>query len=395
MRATFALLFGVPLALAWGRPAFAQGQTDPIDRLLNMWAERQRAVSTVAMDLNGERIFPRGLIQTDSRGNPLSPPLPTADTPTPVRRRILLDFARNQFRLEFDEQGYSRRGPYAICRTRVFSGDKFKVLNPGDRNPDITYKDRDPDLAIITGDAGTRSFEFHHWPIFEALGILQSVDQVGPRSTAKELAPTVKPGFLRFHGEAVHQGRRCLVVRTPARGPKTGRSEEYWVDLSRGALILKHLLLTSDHAPRGDWVISYKRGPVTWEPTNWVFTERDTKGRITLVERITVTSCSINQDIPPGEFDLEERPGMLVARSHVEPSMTAPGSAPTVLDQRFFHVRDDGQAVEVDRNSGVPVARFWPWARWVFGAVVVALAGLAAWQFARRGRRRSASLRAT
>lgn len=359
--AALALLFSASAA-------GAQTSNKQLEAVLKDWSRRHQRFNTVRYTLAGERLVPKGIITLSAERKPLATPLPKEDATLPIRRSLMLDLRDKRFRLQVDESEYGRQGPYPVRRTDTYDGKEYRILSPKDPNPEATRSGIAPDAAIVTGDAARREFDLCHWPLFDSLGIVQSMHF---RSTAAVLLPAPDAELLTLHGTVVHQGRRCLVIRTHPKGGGKGFYEEYWVDPTRESAVVKHVLINNKIA-REEFLLDYRKQPGGWYLSGWTYTRREPGGkhRVSDFERMRVEKMTTDVPVTEGDFAIGLRPGMVVAKSDLTLS-PAPRSGPEyqVKAQELTRLDDEGNPVRIDEQTGEPLPQRPPWG-WVVLAVV-------------------------
>lgn len=367
----------------------AQSTDKRLETVLRDWSRRREQFKKVRYTLVGERVYPKGIIQLNADRTPMAVPLPKQDTPLPLRRMFLLDLLGKRFRLEIDEKAYGRSGVYPIRRIDLFDGKEYKILHPRDPNPDARSPTIAPDVAIVKGDASSRAFELAHWPLFDSLGIVQSMLF---RSTADKLVSQPESDLLFVQGDSIHQGRQCIIIRTHAKKAGKGWYEEYWVDPARESVVVKHLVV-SNKVPVEDFVLNYEKKNPGWTLTGWTYTRRRLGARndVTAIERVRVQQILYDEGLGDPDFTIQLRPGMVVARTEFTPGAPGPGQ-PTfdLKQQEYVRLDERGNPVPIDKWTGEPIPshrRLWPWLGCGFALAVVS--GLMLYWRWRRGKLRS------
>jgi hypothetical protein len=360
----------------------AQVPEQHLEKVLRAWSQRHR-FKNVQYTLTGVRVYPKGSLSDESLPPTSSTLMPREDVRTPLRRLFILDLEANRFRLEVDEQALNSDGPFPVRRTDVFDGKEYKILSPGDPNPQAKYDGVIPDMAIVTGDAARRDFEFKHWPMFDALGIIQNLRF---RSTAKTLTPKPDIDLMLVHGNGVHQGRPCLILRTYASGAGKGPYEEYWVDQSRDCAVVKHILMTGK-APAFELLVNYEKKMAGRYPSGWTYIRRYGSGKVAEFEEVRVSEFAIDQTLSDEDFTLKPRPGMVVAKTNLGTPTNTGGEPSYPNKQRHFYQLDDtGNPHEIDALTGKAIFR---WHYWLWGSLsVLIFVGIFSWLLVRRLRGR-------
>ncbi len=257
---SFALLF--PLLAA--APAFGQPDEQQLAKIAADWANRQKKVKRIRYRVSGEVLMPRENV-TDSDGRPLK--LPGEQTiKAPFRWNFLLDFQTNRHRLEIEEHLFYVPGNKLFRQSRVITFDGESAWSSFDQDLGPPRPPTIADIGISSGDLGAYEIEPSMFPPFYAQGIV-------PYAGTDRLYP----GHLRFesdtesllvHGQAVLDGRPCLVLRTPAVQGLNTTFDELWVDMGRDSAVVRHSRF-ADKAPITDLIIAYRQTPYGWLPDHW------------------------------------------------------------------------------------------------------------------------------
>lgn len=361
------------------RPALAQDADPQVERVFADWKKRQTLAKSVLYRVRGERIEPKGS-WPDQIGRP-SGNLPAKDIVSTSRRSVLLDFSTSRYRLEKEEELYHPGTDklYPYVQTRVFDGIHVKSYRPRERNthPDSGVGPTDPELGIGKGDLTRLALESVNWPLFVGHGSVPSKHR--PVLLTK-LTVLPDPTLFYVHGRGVHQGRPSLVLRTHSR--PSGSYEEFWVDPARDSAIVRQLWYVTNK-PCTDLDIAYDNPVHRWLPSKWTFTERDNgTGKTTLVERMRVEAVTLDPQVDNAAFQIQERPGMLVAHITHEPP-AAPGEFPPESKEQFYRIKEEGTIQEVVIEKGV--VREVPSFRWFWWLLALVPAiGLGIWLLLRR-----------
>jgi hypothetical protein len=360
-----AFVASISVLLNWAVALPAQTRDERLQKVIQEWNKRRDSIRNVRYLIRGERIIPKGIVAENENNKPLAVPLPRQDISSPIQRTFILDVVNNRFRLEIEEKGFSWKQEklYPIHRTDLYDGQEYKILHPGDPNPDVHHKGVIPDVAITTGDASNRTFDFMHWPLFDGLGIVQSIAH---RSSAKKLVLDFNQEDYVVHGEGLFQGRKCLVLRTNTRGPGGGLYDEYWVDTQRESVVLKHLFV-SQKVPLVELSIDYRKTSRGTFPSGWTYTRRAGANKVREIERVRVSEFEFDLPFSQRSFDLTQEPGMKVARTQfAPPASDAKSSDPKISKQTLFEMNHDGQLQEIDKESGALVSGYKVW-YWIGG----------------------------
>jgi hypothetical protein len=271
-----------------------------------------------------------------------------------------------------------------FARVATFDGKQrfgAKIRDPGEAR-----KATDPDITIETGD-----FRFFDridpgkYPPFYGHGIV-------PYAGTSRLFPghlTIEPDTepLTVHGEVVHDGRRCLVLRTPPSQGVATSYDELWIDPSRDSAIVRHAFY-SGKTPRVDMLVWYRQTSHGWLSDRWEQTIRTSKG-VEEIKRASVEELEINPAVSDADFRLQEKPDMLVRTSVIPPRDEQSEGPPQPTNVHNFRIDEGGNRREVVFENGQEKRQ--PHAQWPLwaGLIAVLVAGLAclAWIRHRRAKR--------
>jgi hypothetical protein len=184
------------------------------------------------------------------------------------------------------------------------------------------------------------------------------------------------------HGQGMHEGRPCLVVRTfPHETFTETFYEEYWVDLERDGAIVRNSGYRNEKA-FWDRQVTWQQTPHGWVPLRWTCTAWNPGGRILNVSRMEVVDFEADPAVTGDDFRVAIEPGMRVKE-------TAIGKTGKLTDDvvKEFRVRADGGWNEIVNGVERPVRS---WALYWWGGALAVLAGiLALWHLRRRARRQT------
>jgi hypothetical protein len=223
------------------------------------------------------------------------------------------------------------------------------------------------------------------WPLFAGHGIVvtDNREQMGPGRL--KLKPD--PEMLIVHGQGVHDGRPCLVLRTHTLSGGAGTwVREFWVDTARASAVVRQVEYSNGKIS-DDKDIQYQQTRCGWLPKSWTFTVRNSAGGKTLLtERMQIKELTLDPPVTDADFRIDVKPGMLVKKSvHGDVQPNDPGRP---KEEKFYRIRDNGDWNEVVIANGVERSRWslrsiWWVAGLVTGAVTLAW-GVRRWQHSRR-----------
>jgi hypothetical protein len=358
----------------------AQPPDPRLEKVFADWQNRRTRTKAVLYRLRGESVQPKGCFTGQLDGYPPSKEIPPRDLVYPIKWTLLLDFATNRHRLETEEQEYdvSTDRLYPTVWTRIFDGEVLKSFRPRERNthPLSGMGPTNADVAIGKGHIGMgAAFKTNYWPLFVGHGIVPW--QEGPIIPGKlKVQPDIE--MVSVHGQGVHQGRPCLVLRTHALQRAFTAFDEFWVDPARDSAVVRQILMTNGIAFI-EFDIEYQKTARGWLPRNWTTTQRDfNKGKTVFLQRMRVEELTLEPPLRDADFQIEEKPGMLVTHLTYSAPLAGQGWAetpePTTSHYRLGENGSRYQVVFVDGEE-----RRLGYSRWWWTAALLVLAGLSGW----------------
>jgi hypothetical protein len=374
----------------------AQPPDARVTRVLADWKRRQQVFQTIRYTLTGQMLRPKGSFP-DDMGRPSNPPRPPRDVTEPMEHRLLLDFAKQRFRWEKEEDAYLP-GPDKVfprVSTSVYNNTDDTTASgwtangtawPRAVNTPYTEAFKDPlwpDVAISRrpeqGDVLTNGLGLSLGPLLLGHGLVRGV------AVRARFQQEFDAEDFVVHGEGVEAGRRCLVLRLQPLDLLDRRPtfDEFWVDCGRESTVLRQKgwangVLTTDDE------IAYQATPQGWLASDWKSTSfRD--GRVLSVTRMRVTAVVPEPAVEDGDFRVAIEPGMIV-REFTPIEGNSVGAT-----RKDYRVRPDGGWNEivngVEKQS---LGRFGGRASWAYGlggGAFMLLVALLVWRRWRRGRR--------
>jgi hypothetical protein len=315
---------------------------------------------------------------------PAKPPAPAKDITCAVKRNWLIDLKRNRDRIETEEQHYDRKAQSLYTESWVMTYDGSVIKGQQHRDPPLPSSSKPTaDVGIGSGNLRGADIEFRHWPVFWSLGIVPLLTDVQLRrdTIAKVSNP---PEQFYLHGQAVLRGRKCEVLRTLPHGESKSPSfSEIWVDTERDCSIARWVNYSSEQV-MNSIEVEYQQLPEGWFPQRWRYQlEGAGRNRLQFEETIEVKEVAINAKVADSDFDIEVKPGMLVAKTRYGDT-TLPSEVPS-QDRQYYRAADGGALQEVTFQDGHErrVKHYWiVWA--IAGAVLLLGLALVARRCARR-----------
>lgn len=361
-RASLMAAVGV-LMLAQG--VFAQDMDKQLDKIAADWAKRQQRIKRVRYRVSGEWLVRRDGV-TDEHNRPLKLPGETT-IKLPFKWTYLLDFQTNRHRLEIEENMIHHPAMRLQRHASVLTFDSkywsSRQIIDGKSNQAPT------DILVASGNFSKQYEEPSLYPAFYGQGIVPYAgsDHVYPGQLKFE----PNTDLLTVHGQVVHDGRACLVLRTPPDEGIQTFYDELWVDSAHDSAVVRHARY-GGKTPITDLIIWYRHTPHGWLPDRWQQTMHGD------IKRARVDALEIDPPVSAADFRIAEEPGMLVTTGFY------PGSGsellPPMTHVRNFRIDKDGKRREVVFEPSTPgganvvekpIARN----RWVWWAIGVAVAG--------------------
>lgn len=322
--------------------ALAQSSETDLTTAIRDWQSRQEIARSVKYEANGTCTFPAGRFGES----------PKEDFTCELRDAWLLHFANNWARKEQNRQEFfPERNVFApTYRKQVYDGENYVTYAPRERNTSTSYTPsaKQPDVMQLQASQLNLFLSDQDLPVFFAHGVIPTRQAT---IRANHLVLPLQSSQFSAHGRGEHDGVVCVILRS---GPDPyGGLYEYWVDQNQRSAIRSYTH-SIEGKSRTHFDVRYKKTEWGWLPDSWIFTWYDLDGKINEVDRLTVTSISINPEVVKGDFQIPLTPGRVVAKS---------GEGPT----NYYRVSSDGvliDFVEADSQSGTSLMR------WVLGSVV-------------------------
>lgn len=320
-----------------GFPSAVKGDDDTVRKIVESWRERRDQVRSLRARTVEEVLVPKGA-NSGFAGLPPGP-IPPADYRYENSMTVVLDFEANRFRKETRGQTFQIdlgrfRPRYKVVN---FDGIRVSAFFPKEEQTGDGYTPppTDVDAAIGRADLSGPLIYFGHeeLPLFLSCGIVNRAPD------ARKLQASIDPGQLHEHGRAVFNDRPCVVLRSAVEPTAAKGFDELWVDVERGAAILRWRTYWGDYLAN-EVDCTYEQRELGWVPVRWRVVRYFPKGGVDKAGTITLRDWQINSAIDVNEFTLPLKPGMLVRddekgldRHVVEP------------DGRFTRVSVDGDRI--------------------------------------------------
>jgi hypothetical protein len=367
--------------LAGQGPVGGQPEDPRLKKIFADWQRRQVHPKGGRYRVAGERVLPKGSFR-DDHGRPYNPVQPPRDVHLKKDWLLLIDFERQRLRLEAEDHAYVRVSGQVIPEfsVRAFDGTTVRTFRPKERNGSLNLSNStDPEFYEATGNLKMATFDAAYWPLFAAHGLLTPV---GVEITISNLRWQPDPEMFYIHGEGVHEGRRCLIVRTQTLKRLTAVNDEFWVDPARDSAVVRQLWL-SDGKPVHDWDIRYQKTPHGWLPSDWTFTLR-MFGVTIGVEKMRVIELATEPYFTDADFSIELPAGSLVGK--VKYGDPVSPKQPQLLqeERKLYRVSEGGGLQEMVLEGGTLRPAWRSRLKWFLALPVIALV---AWLAVRRWRR--------
>lgn len=368
-------------------PLPAQEADARIAQVVADWLKRQERTQRVRYEVSGQATVPKGS-RTPPQG--LASPEESGENPprditSPIKEIMLIDFASGRYRIYLERQTYDKGTDrlYPVVNTRVFDGKELKGWSPRHLNthPVIGVKPGEPEIGIAKGNLSGAAFTVGERPFFAGHGsIAWTEGQIMPG----KLRTMPDTELLTVHGQGVHNGRACLVLRTPTRRGHSTSFDEYWVDTQRESALARQLHYVGNVA-QYEISIEYQPTAQGWLPKRWTVTERTiaktASGKPSYLSSINVDRLELEPSIQSSDFEIEEQPGMIVdVRNYSSSKPGVPLAEET--ETTVFMIDSEGQRQMVSTNLSPGRYRWW----YLTGGILAALLLVGAWW--RRHRRK-------
>lgn len=287
-----------------------------LKKILADWQKRQNRVDAVEYKVSGVHKVPQGAYNTfpaialGLQPEKIPPVFPERDLTGPIGFTILLDFVKGRHRRDRQEQIFSAiSGKLEQEMMKdTFNGSVMRCQipkkdNPHQKNISMTK----PEMSILSGNMKSGAFKSNYYPIFFGHGrIYTHMEQIIPG----KIRNNPDQDYLYIHGTGVHDGRRCLIVRSQTLKTSTTAFVEYWVDTSRESAIVRYVSY-SGAKPSAETTIRYSNGPSGWLPASWHWTFYS-HGQTLYYEDMRVEKVNSHPSFTDSDFEMEAQPGMLV-----------------------------------------------------------------------------------
>jgi hypothetical protein len=372
--------------------AVAQDSDPRLRKIFDDWEKRQNRIHSILYRVQGTHLIPKGSVMDPIRNTPIKPENPAQDLRLAVQRTLLLDFATNRHRLEIDEERYDARTQKQSRQTATTLFDGSVVKGMGSKNeptPESPNTPPTPNISVLSGNLKNAGFQSIHWPMFLGHGIIVPIGGIIIPGKLK-IMPDIE--LFRVHGEGVHDGRPCLVIRTQALQAAGTLYDEFWVDTQHDSAVVRQALMANGK-PSLNTDIQYQQTAHGWLPSGWTFT-LFTNDRTSFVEHLEVKDLAINLAVADADFQFEDKPGMLIKK--IEMGGAPDPRHPMVFEEKekkYFRVGDDGSLAEVTFKDGIERKRWSTWIGWAIGLLL--LVALSLWLIPRWIRRRAVGARSS
>ncbi|MDE2464318.1 MAG: hypothetical protein KGO02_11475, partial [Alphaproteobacteria bacterium] len=274
--------------------ARAANDNDTVAAICAAWKRRYDATRSVHCVVTGKRLFPK-----DTYGA-------QADHEAPLRCTWKLDLQRNRFRFECRDETYreDKKAWLPQWEDTVFDGRIVKVHHAGITAKRADWPDRQAEFAVHPSNY--QCFLIFDCPVFLSLGIMPAY---GTESNSTMRRP-LYPETFTVHGRGTTNGRECVILRSKPRQP-VPRVDEYWVDLERGATIMRwRQFPVSGERADIECDIDYKEFSNGWQPSRFTTSSFTSNGKLVQHNQVAVTDFLTNADLDEATFELEPRAGM-------------------------------------------------------------------------------------
>lgn len=351
----------------------AQAQaTDPqLQKILDDWKKRQSGMDSVRYEVTGHHTTLKGTRRMP--GQPRGQLFPEQDVTCEIRWKVLFDFRTGRYRREVREDLYdfTLKKTSPTLRLDVFNGSVIKAGAPREQNEAVFSRqpDKHIDFVVIDGNMQGAPFAVEFMPLFFGHGIIRVT---GNEVVPGKLRTQVDANHLHVHGEAIHDGRPCLVLRTQTLSLTNTSVDEFWVDLARDSAIIRYVTYAGKH-PFLDIHLKYDQVSGRSLPQQWTLTHyRGTAP--SLIYRMRVTKLEVNPPASAEDFEIEAKPSSRIEERTYGES-PSPLVSPTA-SVRVFELNEAGEKKEIPdpygRERTPQPTRWWVWVAVVGASLMVA-----------------------
>ena len=362
-------------------------ERDPqIAQTISDWQKRQERTKRVRYEASGQQSILKGSFRGPGLAE-LPEPQPSRDITSPIRQVVLVDLSGGRYRIEEEMQKYDQGTDrlYPQMQTRIYDGNEIKSWRPRQMNthPLTGVKPNKPEIGVGRGDLSSAAFTMVEWPFFVGHGVIASQNR--PIMPGK-WRTYPDPDLMIVHGRSVHSGRACLVIRTQTLKALGTSFDEYWVDTQRESAVVRQVCYANQIALY-EMAIDYQSTPHGWLPKSWTITQRDAiDGKTTYYRNVNCTKIDLEPESEPKDFQIEERPGMLVSEhNHFSPKLRD-RQAPDV-ETKLFQIDDEGKRHLIPQHFADQNRRYYLYYYYFSACILATLFGLAVWWRHRRLRR--------
>ncbi len=372
----------------------SRGADPVLEKIVADWKARQDRMQSVRYHVTGDFILPKGQGRGDN-GEPLGADIPPHDVSSPEDWIVLLDFRTNRHRIENRWQGYNAKrnvfSPHEFIT--AFDGKEVRAADPREANTSANSQPSPnaPDVTITTGNLQKTGLSTDLTPLFLGHGVVFA----GGASPLWAGHLKTQPDLDEFSvgGEAVQEGRKCVVLRTePTHTGNGPLNYEMWVDPERESAVV-HYAIVVDGKDSSAFDIDYQQTPQGWLPANWkhVLHDGSKQGGILNMVRMRVAEFTADPPVADADFHIEARPGMRVRVFNYK-------EGSVMQDEDFmpkeYRVRPDGGWNEIvdgfERQAPGPLAPS-PW--WWTALIPIGFAAVWLWMSWKRRRSAGAAAR--
>jgi len=361
-------LFGVNASgqepLGQGGAVAPAGDEEKLGKVFADWQRRRGRIRAVHCQATGNGIVPRGAFD-ELPGLPegTERPVPRDDYVHKFAGTWLLDFVGSRFRVEIVSAAFCV--PDAVFdpvhELWVFDGRELRQSRLGvTANKGTHYAAAQPDFRYHRLDYPVLTMEM--LPVFLARGVML------PGATMQEIqniASGIAPHDMTIAGNAIFEGRECLLLRTLPSDDETGVFFELWVELGRESAVVRALRFEGALESFVD--IHYRQTPHGWLPARWRYTRLGFRRSLPVqIIQVVVKQYEVNPALRPGLFQLKPTAGMVVQDD---------------VERRVYLLGPNGERLPVGgriASEGYAPAVVTAIAATLLGLLAV---GLAAWKF--------------
>jgi hypothetical protein len=354
----------------------AEDTDEVLNRIVQDWEQRQTRISRVKYVLSGETLIPAGALNflKTMMDEPPAGDVPAREYRYPQHIKLSLDLDNDRVRKDVKREIFSIPDVkyYADIAVTTYDGKRVYVFKPREK---LAAAGRDlekyaADLELQKSEGQNFFFHYVEYPIYWAHGLMMEMD-------VRSLRRPINRAIYKVHGEAEHEGRACVILRSAPQPRGKANYSEIWVDTARDSAVLRYVFYSNGEESTA-YEIDYQETSHGWLPRSWVVSKYgDKQDGVRLLSeshRFEVTALEIEPQFHEDLFRVAQEPGMVVADAFA--------------GRKYVKGKPGEPDVDVAelRLAGTKSGRDWNWIVWS-NVVLVLVFGGGAWMYYRIKRR--------